>query len=85
MQQTDYKEQYNNQFVRTIQIPMRCGKPITGTAQQPISQNSKNTNKMQQTDYKEQYNNKLVRTVKIPMRCSKPITRNSTTTNQLEQ
>ena len=56
-----------------------------GTVQQPISQNSKNTNEMQQTDYKEQYNNQLVRTVKIPMRCNKPITRNSTTTNQLEQ
>ena len=58
---------------------------LQGTAQQPISQNSKHTNEMQQTDYKEQYSNQLVRTVKIPMRCNKPITRNSTTTNQLEQ
>ena len=73
---------------------MRCGKPITrnstkpisqNSTQQPISQNSKNTNEMWQTDYKEQYNNQLVRTVNIRMRCNKPITRNSTTTNQLEQ
>ena len=85
MQQTDYKEQYNNQLVRTIKISMRCNKPITRNIQQPISQNSKNTNEMQQTDYKEQYNNQLARTVKIPMRCNKPITRNITTTNQLEQ
>ena len=53
---------------------MRCNKPITRNIQQPISQNSKNTNEMQQTDYKEQYNNQLVRTVEISMRCNKPMT-----------
>ena len=75
MQQTDYKEQYNNQLVRTVKIPMRCNKPITR-----ITRNS-TTITMRNKDY----NNQLVRTVKIPMRCGKPITRNSTTTNQLEQ
>ena len=37
---TDYKEQYNNQLVRTVKIPMRCNKPIT--------RNSTTTNQLEQ-------------------------------------
>ena len=63
MQQTDYKEQYNNQLVRTIKIQMRCNKPITRNStttnklehvkipmrcNKPITRNSTTTNQLEQ-------------------------------------
>ena len=63
MQQTDYKEQYNNQLVRTVKIPMRCKQTdykeqynnqlvrtvkIPMRCSKPITRNSTTTNQLEQ-------------------------------------